>query len=133
MSIMEISVHVDIEYDVEDVRLAINQALPCALMINEMISNSFKHAFTNAEEGKIRVSFRELENLITLKVQDNGDGLPEDFDIVNSGSLGLTLVNTLASQLDADIEYQNDYWKGFIVSFEKNQISELKEPYYFNE
>ena len=133
MSTMEISVPVDIEYDVEDVRLDINQAIPCALMINEMISNSFKHAFNNTEEGKIRVCFKELEDSITLKVQDNGDGLPEDFDIVNSGSLGLTLVNTLASQLDADIEYQNDNWKGFIVSFEKNQISELKEPYYFNE
>ncbi len=78
---------------IKDVVLPISQAIPCALIINELVSNSFKHAFNDRNKGSIRVSMRELgDDTINLIVRDNGRGIPEDFDPFGSETLGLKLV-----------------------------------------
>jgi two-component sensor histidine kinase len=88
---------------VENVALNIDTVIPCALIINELVSNSLKHAFPDlhkraAGTGEIRVELRhDTGNTIKLTVGDNGLGLPEGFEVQNCESLGLKLVSVLAS------------------------------------
>ena len=88
------------------VRVEIEQAIPCGLLVNELVSNAFKHAFPHGRRGVLRV---ELEALADgpgwrLRVADNGVGLPPDFDLTNLTSLGLKLVSDLTHQLGGRLE-----------------------------
>ncbi|HOI15261.1 MAG TPA: PAS domain S-box protein [Geobacteraceae bacterium] len=86
--------------DLEDVPLAIDEAIPCGLVVNELVSNAFKHAFPQDEQGEIAVRCRcEEDGMITLTVSDNGVGLPPGFDMGSCESLGLQLVTMLVKQL----------------------------------
>ena len=89
-----------------DVRLGIDQAIPCGLIINELASNALKHAFPNAElTAEIVVALRlDLHDRLTLLVRDNGIGFPADFNFSTPASLGLQLVHTLAHQLGGAVE-----------------------------
>ena len=72
-------------------------ALPCSLIVNELASNAMKHAFSEEQEGEIRIAFRrDGEDGFLLSVADNGKGLPKGFDFRACGSLGLQLVSNLA-------------------------------------
>lgn len=83
--------------NIKDVLLDINTAIPCGLIINELVSNSFKHAFPDGKKGEIHISMHPLnEDEIELAVSDNGVGVPEDVDFRNTESLGLHLVTILA-------------------------------------
>jgi two-component sensor histidine kinase len=92
--------------NVKDIFLDINTAIPCGLIINELISNSLKHAFLDVKKGEIKIAMHPLnENEIELIVSDNGVGLPKDVDFRNTKSLGLHLVNILArDQLHSEIK-----------------------------
>ena len=82
---------------VEDVLLPVGMALSCGLIINELVTNSLKHAFLPGQEGEIRIDFRhDRESRFVLTVSDNGKGLPVGLDCRNAGSLGLQLVLNLA-------------------------------------
>jgi len=82
------------------VYLDLNRAIPCGLIVNEVVTNSFKHAFTDLGEGVLLIKLTRLEDsLAMLTVQDNGRGLPPDFDPDAGGSLGLQLVTLLTEQL----------------------------------
>ena len=97
----------------------IDSAVPCGLIINELISNALKHAFPKGE-GKILIEFRlEKNGKIELVVRDTGIGLPDDFDIEKTKSLGLKLVNTLVDQLQGKMEVKNEGGTTFIMLFEK--------------
>ena len=88
-------------------RLALNldAAVPCGLIVNELVSNSLKYAFPDGREGEIRIELRETRHGVTqLVVADNGVGLRSDLDWTTTKSLGLRLVRTLAQQLGAKIE-----------------------------
>ncbi len=83
--------------EIKDVFLDINRAVPCGLIINELLTNSLKHAFPPRKKGEIKIAVRHLENQKTeLLVCDNGVGIPEDMDIRKSDSLGMTLVKILS-------------------------------------
>ena len=83
--------------EIKDIFLDINRAIPCGLIINELITNSLKHAFPNGKKGDIKIAVHHLENQKTaLLVSDNGVGIPEDMDVRKTNSLGLTLVKILA-------------------------------------
>ena len=106
----------------KDVFLDIDTAVPCGLIVNELISNSLKHAFSPSEDrspggdrstgrdrpagqtGQIRIELRQNGRQLTVMVSDNGAGLPPDFDFRHTSSLGLQLVNMLVTQLDGTIE-----------------------------
>jgi two-component sensor histidine kinase len=89
---------------VEPIHLTVDQAIPCGLILNELLSNSLKHAFRDGREGVIQISLRTLENgRIELEIADNGMGLPADYRLDNGRSLGLKVVNTLIRQLRADL------------------------------
>ena len=83
------------EINPEEVCLPVDQALPCALVVNEILSNAYKHAFKGRKMGKIKISALEENGQIRIMVRDNGIGLPDDFDINRSNSLGLKLIRTL--------------------------------------
>ena len=90
---------------IDNVALAVDKAMPCGLVLNELITNALKHGFTDGRPGTIRVEFSRLEGgRFRLAVKDDGVGLPEGFAIATSESLGLQLVSTLSHQLDAELE-----------------------------
>ena len=100
-------VPVRVEFSVEDMRLPVTQSIPCGLILNEMVMNAVKHAFRNGGEGRLHVSLSLSEGQIRLAVEDNGPGLPPDFDLEDPATLGLTLITSLARQLAGTITAQN--------------------------
>lgn len=101
-----------------DVFLSIDNAVPCGLIVNELISNALKHAFVDGREGEIRVILRQAnDHQVQLIVGDNGVGLPTDVDYMNTGSLGLQLVDMLVQQLDGTLEIRNNVGAEFEITF----------------
>ena len=91
--------------DLHTLSLHLDAAVPCGLIINELVSNSLKYAFPDGREGEIRIELYEhSDGTARLMVADNGVGLKADVDWINARSLGLRLVRTLAEQLGAKIE-----------------------------
>jgi PAS domain S-box-containing protein len=88
----------------ENVMLPIDTAIPCGLIINELITNTLKYAFPGAREGEIKIEMNRTENGIRLHYEDNGIGFPKDVDFSNTQTLGLKLVHMLVKQLDGSIE-----------------------------
>ena len=97
---------VRLRLDLGSVRLALDQALPCGLLVNELIGNSLKHGFPDGLSGELRVSLQALDDGTTLllQVSDDGVGLPPDFAARQGQSLGLQLVADLAQQLDGRLD-----------------------------
>lgn len=96
---------VDINYDLDSASLEIEQAIPCSLIVNEMVVNCYKHAFTTEAQGTIRLSSKYEEPKLTITIQDDGRGLPEDFDFDNQNTLGMSLIQTLTGQLNGDVQF----------------------------
>jgi PAS domain S-box-containing protein len=86
------------EIQFQEIFLMVDQALPCALVSNEVISNVYKHAFKGQKKGKIEISGLQENGLISITIRDNGIGLPDNFDIGRSNSLGFKLIRTLVEQ-----------------------------------
>ena len=103
----------------EKTNLSLDQAIPCGLIANELISNALKYAFVDVDAGEISVSIRDKDGKIELEISDNGIGLPEDLDYENSDSLGLQLVYTLVDQLDATMEVDTTKGTKYLITFEK--------------
>ncbi|MBO6586867.1 MAG: PAS domain S-box protein [Gracilimonas sp.] len=117
---------VRIKLKVSDIQLNINQAIPLALIVNELLTNSYKHAFKGREKGIINIALNKSgKGIIKLTLSDDGIGLPPDFDMNHSTSLGFTLLKTLASQLNANLE-RNNPKKGSSFTVEFKPVSELK-------
>ena len=81
--------------DAADINLELEKAIPCGLILNELITNSLKYAFPDGKDGKIRVSLQAEKRIMKLRVGDNGVGLPKKIDFRQTKSLGLQLVNLL--------------------------------------
>jgi len=103
----------------KDVFLTLDTAIPCGLIVNELISNALKHAFPECRKGEIRVVFQMVNGKNTLMIGDNGIGLPRDVDIHHPKSFGLQLVNTLVEQLDATYEVNIDRGTMFKIVFKE--------------
>jgi PAS domain S-box-containing protein len=102
----------------EEVFLDINTAIPCSLMINELVSNALKHAFPPGTGGAISIEMRQdALKRYHLNVSDNGSGFPEEVDFRNVSSLGLQLVNTLVEQLKGKIELNKKHGTTFQIVF----------------
>ena len=112
---------IDIVYDLQQVEISLDQAVPSGLIMNELITNSLKYAFINRQvkKNQLTISMKEEEGIIYLGVKDNGIGLPANFEIGKTDTLGLQLVVTLVEQLDASLEYKIDEGTDFLISFEK--------------
>ena len=96
-----LKLQVDVE---DDIRLPVDRAIPCGLVLNELLRNSLKHAFPDGRDGTIRVSLqRRPEGRVALTVADDGVGFDADRFLENGLSLGRTLVDALAEQLSAEM------------------------------
>jgi PAS domain S-box-containing protein len=104
--------------DVQAVYLDLDTAIPCGLILNELISNSLKHAFPKGQEGEIYIGFSSDGNgRYTLVAIDCGVGFPRHLDFRHTKSLGLQLVNTLVHQLGGTIELDNSGGTAFKIAF----------------
>ena len=113
---------IKVQTDVHDVSLDIDLAIPCGLILNELITNAFKHAFPGKKDGEIRISMHKDGDGFILKVADNGVGFLTGVDFGNTESLGLQLVTILVKQLQGSIDIEEDGGTMFIVTFPgKNQ------------
>ncbi|MDZ7807699.1 MAG: PAS domain S-box protein [Gracilimonas sp.] len=112
------------KFDLQNIELNINQAIPLSLIINEVVTNILKHAFTGRDQGNLAVSILESNQKVSFRITDNGNGLPKNFpDGVNTESLGLQLIDTLSSQLQADYKYETaDEKTHFNLTFQKAEV-----------
>lgn len=108
---------VRLEIDVDTIYLNIDKTIPLGLIINELITNSLKYAFSPGEEGVVRLSFKNDGNLLVLTISDNGKGIPENIDIFNTDSLGMQLVTTLVEQLKGKLDLDRNAGSRFIITF----------------
>jgi PAS domain S-box-containing protein len=108
-----------LKLDLERIMVSMDQAAPCGLLVNELISNCFKHAFPDGKEGEISLSLRAIENSnkVRLRIGDSGIGLPADFASRRENSLGLQLVTDLARQIGGSLEVGAGPKAQFIVDF----------------
>jgi two-component sensor histidine kinase len=110
----ELRVHTDIE----NVFLGVDTAVPCGLIINELVSNVFKHAFIGRANGELWIKVRQHEDkTYTLTVRDNGAGLPEGFNLDTVNSLGMNLVRDLTTQLDGALFVESGDGTTFHATF----------------
>ncbi|MBS4012794.1 MAG: sensor histidine kinase [Bacteroidetes bacterium] len=96
-----------ISMNISDVHLVVDKLIPLGLVINEIVSNSLKHAFPNNEGGNITLEYFKEDDTCVMIVSDNGIGLPDDFSIKKSNSLGFRLIFGLSNQLNGDAKIQN--------------------------
>jgi len=109
---------VRLETDLQDILLDINSAIPCGLLINELISNALKHAFPEGRRGIISVGLRrEEDGRLRLRVADDGVGLPGGLDLRTPGSFGLQIVDLLINQLDGEVELDGKKGTSITISF----------------
>ncbi len=108
-------VHLDIE--VEDVELPVDKAIPCGLIVHELLMNALKHGFPGSRSGRVRVGLSSVNGRVTLSVSDDGVGLPAGFDARTSPTLGVQLVSILAEQLDADLSVGSEHGASTELSF----------------
>ena len=127
-----ISLHMDLE---ENAFLNMDDAVPFGIIINELVSNSLKHAFIRQDNGRIHIKLRREEDRefinngkkrkcedfkstsFILKVSDNGVGIPKSVDLENPTSLGMQLVTTLAEQLGGELKLERSKGTEFIIRF----------------
>jgi two-component sensor histidine kinase/tetratricopeptide (TPR) repeat protein len=92
----------------DEIHLNLDESIPCGLLINEIVSNALKHAFPNGENGEINIHLSKKEGFIRLQIADNGVGFNDETTIQKQESFGFLLIETLAKQLEADMECVND-------------------------
>lgn len=116
---------VDLIFNVSDVKLDINTIIPCGLIINELISNACKYAFPDDIEGKLEIEFSEgHDNEYILVVKDNGIGIPKDFDIFNTTSLGMQIVTSLMTQINGKLEVIRNGGTEFRITFKEKSFNQ---------
>lgn len=112
-------VHLQTHFD--QVYLSLDQAIPCGLIINELVSNALKYAYKDIDHRILTIEITEKEDRISILVADNGIGLPENFRYEEADSLGVQLVYTLVEQLDGVIDVKTQPGTRFLITFDKPQ------------
>ena len=108
---------IGVNIDAESIALGVDAAIPCGLIVNELVTNSLKYAYPADTGGEIRVVLQAEQDQHHLAVSDEGMGFPRDFDIGSSKSLGLKLVEALAGQLGGTLSLSNDGGAEVVVTF----------------
>ena len=110
-------INTKVKIDAENIYLNIDKSVTCGLIINELLTNSLKHAFHDNSDGQIHIQFLRQNSHYELIVKDNGMGLSEDFDIDNTNTFGLKLVKRLTQQLEGTINYEVNNGTMFKIDF----------------
>ncbi|MBD3345150.1 MAG: PAS domain S-box protein [Chitinivibrionales bacterium] len=127
MSIYDIPPHkIDIRFDIQNIKLLIDLAIPCGLIINELLSNSFKYAFPQGRKGRITIGLHRINaHQLVLSITDNGIGLPPDFDVMKSETLGVQIVHQIVEhQLHGSINVASDRGLKWRITFRDDLYSE---------
>ncbi|HNO71554.1 MAG TPA: PAS domain S-box protein [Bacteroidia bacterium] len=114
---------IELKLDIPDFYMHIDDAIPCGLIINELLSNSFKYAFSDKKTGTIGLSVKNRQENVILAIWDDGKGISKNIDYKNTQSLGLQLVNSLVEQLSGKMELQSKPNEGtkFVIEFNKSK------------
>lgn len=115
---------VDVSLNIEpSLELPLSQAVPCGLIIHELVSNACEHAFEADRENRLNVEIRDFNNHIVLRVQDNGPGFPEDFNPEEANSVGLEILRALAEhELGGTLKFDEDPMTTVEVEFELDNV-----------
>jgi two-component sensor histidine kinase len=103
---------------INDVELPISIAIPLSLIVNELVTNSYKHAFQAKNTGKIEIELSEKDNIVELIVQDNGPGF--DSSLIKKSSVGLEILDALIEQINAKLLYSNVDGSTYKITFSKS-------------
>jgi len=117
--------NIKLNLDLGKTLLDINTAIPLGLIVNELISNSLKHAFPDNVPGEITVKFHKEGDQFHFMVADTGVGLPEDLDFTKTRSLGMRLVNTLVDQMNGTIELDRTRGTCFLIKFTEEEFNDV--------
>ena len=98
-----------------------NNAIPCGLILNELISNSLKYAFQGRKNGKIEVRLKNEDEHISISVADDGIGIPSKISVENTDTLGLQLVSTLVEQIEGELSLDRENGTKFTFRFDIKQ------------
>ena len=109
--------HLDLQVQAESIFLGVDIAIPCGLIVNELISNSIKHAFPGDRTGEIVVRLSSVGENYIVSVRDDGVGLPQDLDLASTSTLGMTIVNALAGQLEGSVAFHSNGGVEISVTF----------------
>jgi two-component sensor histidine kinase len=107
------------EISTDECELEITKAIPCGLIVNELVTNAFKYAFADRSEGLIVISLRRNGDYFILEICDDGPGLPDSFDWKTSKTMGFTLVRTLSDQLKGVMNIENKNGARLVFTFPK--------------
>jgi PAS domain S-box-containing protein len=108
---------IELKLDLDSIYLDLDLAIPCGLIINELITNSLKYGFENAQAGEIRISLKKEEDIVILQIGDSGKGLPSHIDFRETESLGMQLVVSLTDQIDGEINLNNNNGAHYELKF----------------
>ena len=111
---------ISMNVQVENVFLDIDTATSCGLIINELVSNSIKHAFPGGNEGTVRIEIFNGDNDVEMIIKDDGIGLSERVNFDKPDTLGLQLVKTLVAEINGKIELINDNGTNLMIKFNNN-------------
>jgi two-component sensor histidine kinase len=114
-------IKIDLDVHISKDKLNIDKAIPCGLILNEIISNALKYAFQKQKKGFIKISFTDLhknkKHKFLLTVADNGVGFTLPNDIKDAPTLGLQLIHSLAEQLDGEISIESQKGTKYSIAF----------------
>lgn len=109
----------EVNIHVQETTLDLNHAVPCGLILNELLTNAFKHAFGDGQRGVIDIKIEPLpgnSNVINMVVADNGKGIPRNFHPETKDSLGMTIIRSLSEQLDGTFTFTGEPGKGTLAT-----------------
>jgi two-component sensor histidine kinase len=115
--------HVTFNIQAEGVWLSLDSAVPCGLIVNELVSNALKHAFPDGREGTVELSARADGNRIRLDIADDGVGIPAGKDTLNGDTLGMQLVHSLVGQLDGELTITSANGMRCEITFQDGTLS----------
>ena len=121
VSSYRINEEVILNKELEGVQIVLDQAIPCGLILNEIITNSLKYAWKQNEKGTIFISLIEKNEVVFIEISDDGIGLPFDFKNHVPDTLGLQLVDTLIDQLDGEINVDTKNGTKYLIKFDKTK------------
>ena len=125
-SYKDLSDGIKINMEMESVSVTIDYAIPCGLIVNEIISNSFKHAFSEAKKGEICIGLKsQADGEIEIRVSDDGAGMPEGFDYREASSFGIqTIIALTEHQLQGKLDLNTDKGTEFQIRFKDSGYQE---------